>query len=319
MNRKEAAGLGYAVVAVAFFATSPVLTLWAAPLSPFAITFGRMASAALVVLFLERLSVRRGAELSRTPEAGEVGLVGLPEPVHPTAEPVPAGKIVPASRRSTVGRFALYGLVAALHFLFYITSLFYTTIAHSLAIVYTSPVFVTLFAALFLKEKLRRRQWLGLPVVAVGIGILAGFEPKMDGRMLFGALLALGSAICFGLYSVAGRRERARYPLLRYAGLVYLGAALWLLPAVVVAGIGQIEARSLAAVLALGVFPLAIGHTLYNASLRRTHPTYVNLVSTQEVTLGVLLGYLLLGQAPDPSSLVGGGLSLVGVALVLLL
>jgi drug/metabolite transporter (DMT)-like permease len=320
MQRQEAAGLGYAVVAVAFFATSPVLVRWAAPLSPFAITFGRMASAALVVLLVERLSRGRLASgLWQAPPAGEVALGDLPEPIDPDAAPISASKVPPTKRRSSFVRFALYGLVAALHFLFYIASLSYTTIAHSLAIVYTAPVFVTLFAALLLKERLRPRQWLGLPVVAVGIAILGGFEPRMDGRMLFGDLLALGSAIAFGLYSVAGRRERAAYPLLRYAGLVYLGAALWLLPAAVVGGVGQVEVRSIAAVVALGVLPLAIGHTLYNASLRRTHPTYVNLVSTQEVTLGVLLGYLLLGEAPGPSSLVGGGLSLVGVALVLLL
>jgi len=321
MNSRDAAGLGYAVVAVAFFATSPILVRWAAPLSPFAITFGRLASAALVVLLVERLS-RRGAATRLLPaaEADARATGELTEPgVGVYADRVSASRVVHASLWTAVGLFALYGLVAALHFLLYIASLSYTTIAHSLAIVYTAPVFVTLFAALLLKESIRPRQWLGLPVVAVGIAILAGFEPRMDERMLFGDLLALGSAICFGLYSIAGRRERAAYPLLRYAGLVYLGAAAWLLPAAVVGGIGELDARSIAAVVALGVFPLAIGHTLYNASLRRSHPTYVNLVSTQEVTLGVLLGYLLLGEAPSPSTLVGGGLSLVGVALVLLL
>ena len=321
MNSRDAAGLGYAVVAVAFFATSPILVRWAAPLSPFAITFGRLASAALVVLLVERLS-RRGAATRLLPaaEADARATGELTEPgVGVYADRVSASRVVHASLWTAVGLFALYGLVAALHFLLYIASLSYTTIAHSLAIVYTAPVFVTLFAALLLKERIRPRQWLGLPVVAVGIAILAGFEPAMDERMLFGDLLALGSAICFGLYSIAGRRERAAYPLLRYAGLVYLGAAAWLLPAAVVGGVGELDARSIAAVVALGVFPLAIGHTLYNASLRRTHPTYVNLVSTQEVTLGVLLGYLVLGETPGPSTLVGGGLSLLGVALVLLL
>jgi drug/metabolite transporter (DMT)-like permease len=320
MDRKEAAGLGYVLLAVVFFATSPILVRWAAPLSPFAIAFGRLASAALIVLLAERLS---HVPKKRALLASEPGEIGLCTPPRSTGEsPIDGLSTLPVLRsavRSPVVRFALYGLVAALHFLFYIASLSYTTIAHSLAIVYTAPVFVTLFAAVLLNEKIRARQWLGLPVVVVGIAILAGFEPRMDSQMLFGDLLALGSAICFGLYSVAGRRERAAYPLLRYAGLVYLAAALWLLPAAIVGGIGQVEVGSLAAVVALGVFPLAIGHTLYNASLRRVHPTYVNLVSTQEVTIGVLLGYLLLGEAPGPSSLVGGGLSLIGVALVLLL
>jgi drug/metabolite transporter (DMT)-like permease len=225
----------------------------------------------------------------------------------------------PALSHRTLVRFLLYGLVAALHFLLYIASLSYTTIAHSLALVYTAPVFVTLFAALFLGERLRPRQWLGIPVVVAGIGVLAGFEPRMDPQMAFGDALAIGSAVCFGLYSVAGRRERASSSLYQYASLVYLAAALWLAPAAALGGTGAVTWTALGAVAFLGLFPLAIGHTLYNASLRRVHPTYVNLVATQEVTGGVLLGYLLLGEAPGPEALVGAGLSLLGVALVLLL
>ena len=53
----------------------------------------------------------------------------------------------------------------------------------------------------------------------------------MDGRMLLGDLLALGSAITFGLYSVAGRSQRERYGLFTYTGTVYGLAALWALPA----------------------------------------------------------------------------------------
>jgi drug/metabolite transporter (DMT)-like permease len=289
VKREELRGLGYVTLAVGLFATTPVLIRWAAPpLSPFEVTFGRMATAAVAVLLLARLQA------------------GRPSSTGPRS-PIPAP------------RFLLYGLIAALHFLLYIASLSYTTIAHSLALVYTAPVFVTLFTSLLLKEQLRPRQWLGIPVVVAGIGVLAGFEPRMDARMAFGDVLAVGSAVCFGLYSVAGRRERTAYPLLEYAGAVYLAAALWLLPAAALGGTGTLTWRAVAAVVALGVCPLAVGHTLYNASLRRVHPTYVNLIATQEVTGGIILGYLLLGEAPGAGSLIGAGLSLAGVALVLLL
>ena len=120
MDRKEAAGLGYAVVAVAFFATSPVLTRWAAPLSPFAITFGRMASAALVVLVLERFSRGRGARPWQSRQMEEVGPGDLAATLGPASVRVTAEKALPAGGRSALGRFALYGLVAELHFLFYI-------------------------------------------------------------------------------------------------------------------------------------------------------------------------------------------------------
>lgn len=276
-------GLGLAVVAVLMFSTSPVLVLWAAPLSPFEITVGRLASGALTVWLL----------------AASTGQAMLPQ-------------------RADWPRFILFGLVTALHFATYIASLNFTTIAHSLALVYTAPIFVTLFSALFLKEPVARRKWLGVLLTVAGVAVLAGFEPRLDARMLIGDLLALGSAVTFGLYSVAGRSQRERYGLFTYAGTVYGLAALWALPlaALSLTPAGY-QAKSLLALLGAGLIPLAGGHTLYNAALRRTHATMVNLVATQEVTGGVLLGALLLGQVPQVNEVAGAGIALVGIALVL--
>jgi drug/metabolite transporter (DMT)-like permease len=57
---------------------------------------------------------------------------------------------------------------------------------------------------------------------------------------------------------------------------------------------------------------------MYNAALRRTHATTVNLIATQEVTGGVLLGMLLLNQVPQPNEIVGAAITLVGIAIVLI-
>lgn len=282
--RTELGGLVYVGLGVLTFSTSPVFTRLAAPYSAFEITFGRMAVAALCVLLFARLFG------------------------------VPLGY-----RRKELPRLGVYGLITALHFFLYIWSLEFTSIAHSLALVYTAPVFVTLFAALLLHEQIDTRKYLGIPVVVLGVAVLAGLEPRLDPRVLFGDLLALGSAVTFGLYSVAGRRERDHQPLLRYAGAVYAAAALWLLPAALLIGpTGVHAAAPTAAIAALGVLPLGVGHTLYNASLRRVHPTYVNLIATQEVTGGVLLGWLVLGEAPTVAAIVGALLTLGGVAVVLL-
>jgi drug/metabolite transporter (DMT)-like permease len=157
------------------------------------------------------------------------------------------------------------------------------------------------------------------------MGVLSGFEPNWTPRMLIGDAMALGSAITFGLYSVAGRSQRDRYPLWRYASTVYAMAGVWLLPLAGWAWMQQIQATgvpeqigpALLAVLVLGVFPLGIGHTLYNAALRRTHPTRVNIVATQEVTGGVLLSWWLLGEVPTPNALIGAAIMLLGVIQVI--
>ncbi len=277
-------GVLLALAAVVMFSTSPVFVLLARPLSPYEITFGRLAIAAVLVIALGRRS-------------------GQP--------------LLPA--RSHLPIFVAFGLITALHFLSYIASLNYTTIAHSLALVYTAPIFVTLFSAWFLKERITRRKWLGVLVAVVGIAVLAGFEPRWSGQMLLGDLLALVSAVTFGLYSVAGRSQRERYGLFTYTGTVYGFGALWALPAALLflspAGYNP---QSLLALLLAGLIPLGLGHTLYNAALRRTHATTVNLIASQEVVGGILLGALFLQQIPQANEIVGALIALLGIALVLI-
>jgi drug/metabolite transporter (DMT)-like permease len=279
----QTSGVVLAVVAVCIFSISPVLTLWAAPLSPFEITAGRLAIGALAVMLLAR----------------RVGQPLLP-------------------RRDDMARFAGFGLVAALHFLTYIASLSFTSIAHSLALVYTAPIFVTFFSAAILKEPIAQRKWLGVLISVAGIAVLVGFEPELTRSMLIGDALAVASAVTFGLYSVAGRSQRERYPLFTYTGTVYGLAALWVLPAALLNFTpGGYNLRTVLAVTLSGLLPSATGHTLYNAALRRTHATTVNLIATQEVTGGVLLGWLVLGQTPQPNEVAGAALALLGIALVL--
>lgn len=276
-------GVLLAVAAVFAFSTSPVFVLAAAPLSPFDITFGRLAVAAVCVVVLGRR---------------------YRQPMLPV--------------RADLSLFVGFGLITALHFLSYIASLNYTTIAQSLAIVYTAPIFVTFFSATLLKEPISPRRWLGVLVAVAGIAILVGLEPRMDARMALGDLLALVSAITYGLYSVAGRSQRERYGLFTYTGTVYGIAAIWALPsAALTLSAEALQIKPLLALLAAGLIPLGIGHTLYNAALRHTHATNVNLIATQEVTGGVLLGALFLSQMPQVNEIVGAAVALVGIALVL--
>jgi len=277
----------YASIAVAMFSISPVFVRWAGGWSPFFVTCVRMLIGSATVYAIRMVWPQRGAK---------------------------------EQQHITIGdrlRFALWGLVTAFHFGFYIASLDYTSVAHSLALVYTSPVWVSLFSWLALKEPLPRRKWVGILVTLVGMAVLSGFEPAWTPGMLMGDMLALGSAIAFGVYSVTGRAQRDRYSLHTYAGAVYGAAGLWLLP-LAIWTFRPVEpvALPLVSVVVLGVFPLGIGHTLYNAALRRTHSTLVNVIATQEVTMGTLLSWWLLGDVPSPNAVIGALIMLGGVVQV---
>ena len=288
----------FVALAAALFSSSPVLITWAEPVSPFIKTWARMLIGSVAVGMAAWYT---GARANNGAEKPHV-LPSAREPVRIT-------------------RFLLYGLIAATHFFCAIASLSFTTAAHSLALIYTAPIFVTLFSALFLKESIRPRQRLGVLIAIAGIAILVGLEPRMSWRMALGDGLGLLSAVAFGFYSIAGRYERTRYPLLVYASRVYGAAALWLFPLALLAlpatSPDAFGPRQLGALVALGLGPLALGHTLYNAALRRVHATYVNIVASQEVTGGIILSWLLLAQVPSPNSLAGALVTLVGVGLVL--
>src|SRR5438309_1020981 len=282
-------GLLYVCIAVFFFSTSAIFVRWSQPFNSVEIAFWRLTIATLLVCIM--------------------GLI-----THQSL----------LLKRQQLLRFIFYGLVTALHFIFYITSLQFTTIAHSLAITYTSPVFVTLFSALVLREPLPLRKYFGIGLTIIGVAIMAGFEPhytacSLHGQcMILGDALAVLSALCFSIYSIAGRGERDRHPLFRYTTNVYGLAALWLLPAVLYFTFQHAyPLAAIAAVAALGIFPLGLGHTLYNAAVRKVHATYANLIATQEVTGGVILGILLLHEIPSITTIIGGVVTLIGIMSVL--
>src|SRR2546427_931619 len=115
-------GLLYVCIAVFFFSTTPIFVIWAKPFTPVEIAFWRLALGTLLV-----------------------ALMGL----------VTHQRLL--LKRRELPRFIFYGLVTALHFIFYIASLSFTTIAHSLSLAYTSPIWVTLFSVFVLREPLPRR------------------------------------------------------------------------------------------------------------------------------------------------------------------
>lgn len=284
-------GLLYVCIAVFFFSTSPIFVRWSKPFTSVEIAFWRLAIAALLVALMG-LFTRQRLLL----------------------------------KRREVPRFLLYGLVTALHFILYIAALSFTTIAHALALVYTSPIWVTLFSAFVLREPLPLHKYIGIGVAVIGVAIMAGFEPhytacSLNGTgqcMVLGDAMALLSGLCFAIYSVAGRGERDRHPLFRYTANVYGLAVLWLLPvALYFAFTHAYPLGAISAIVALGVFPLGLGHTLYNAAVRRVHATYANLIATQEVTGGIILGILLLGEVPSITTVIGVVVTLVGIAGVL--
>jgi drug/metabolite transporter (DMT)-like permease len=277
-------GYALASIAVLLFSTAPTLTRFATGVGPIEIAFWRLFTGAFTVLFVSAVSRHR---------------------------------IV--WRRLITMEFVGYGALVAVHFGSFIASLVFTSTAHALAITYTAPAFVAIFSWVLLHEPISRRAAVGIVVAIGGATYLTGFEPEITMRSLVGDGFALLTAITYGVYSIAGRRARDHVPLYDYACGAYGWGAVWLLPLTVW------EAPSAArgvvpmlAVAAAGLFPMGIGHTLYNAALRRIPATRANVIAVFEVVGGTLLTALVFGEIPTLNSVVGAGILLTGIMVVVL-
>ncbi|MGE5654626.1 MAG: DMT family transporter [Bacillota bacterium] len=279
-SNQELRGALYAVVATLFFASSAAITRMAVGISAAEVAFWRMAGGALLVGALAKIN----------------------------------GQPLRISRAQFL-RFVIYGAITAAHFWLYISSLGSTSITHSVTLVNTAPLFVTLLSAIWLREPVAPRKLIGIVLAVVGIAILMSFGAVTPQGMV-GDLMAVGSALCYAIYSLAGRHERESIPVLSYCFWVYGLAALVLAPLSFSRPHLPYPSVTWLAVGLLALLPTAFGHTLYNAAVRHTRAIYANLISTQEVTGGILLGWLMWGEPLTSQSLLGAAVTVLGIVLV---
>ncbi|MFP4343248.1 MAG: DMT family transporter [Anaerolineales bacterium] len=215
-------------------------------------------------------------------------------------------------------RLALVGgVVLAAHFATWITSLALTSVAASVVLVTTSPLFVGLFAYLFLHEELPPRLAAGMLLaiagaIVIGVGDLEGGTHRITGD-----LLALAGALAAAVYFLIGRSLRARLSLLGYIFPVYGLAAVALLLFALLQGVPLLGYSPLTWLwlLLIALIPQIVGHSSLNWALRHLPVTYVSLAVLVEPIGSTLLAWWILQEAPPETAVLGGLLILAGLAI----
>lgn len=225
-----------------------------------------------------------------------------------------------ALSRSDVGACLGSGAFLALHFVSWISSLQYTTVAASVVLVSMHPVFVLAAERFLLAEPVPPRRAAGAVLALVGTAVLASGEVSAEGQALLGDLLALLGAACMAGYLLIGRSVRRRLPVLVYATLVYGVAAALILLGLVVAGIPVTGYpwRTYAVFAGLALLPTIFGHTVFNWVLAYLPAGVVSVAALGEPVGAALLAWLLLGERPGVQQLVGGVAILAGLVLAAL-
>jgi drug/metabolite transporter (DMT)-like permease len=221
-------------------------------------------------------------------------------------------------RRTDILLAVCSGILLAMHFGFWISSLDTTSVMSSVVLVSTNPVFVGLASALLLRERPSLGAMLGIAVAVVGGAVIGLADLRLGGgASVRGDVLALLGALAVSGYLLIGRRLRRGMSLRLYIGITYLTAAISLLATAAITStrLFGYPTGGYLWVLLLAAGPQLLGHSSYNWALKYVTATFVTVTLLAEPIGATVLAIPILGQVPAPVRLAGGALILAGVFL----
>lgn len=210
-------------------------------------------------------------------------------------------------------------LVAGLFFagdlVFWHLAILGTSVANATVLATTSPLWVTLYAALVLRAPVSARSLAGLALCAAGALALVGESWRLDPDRLAGDGAGLVTALFFAGYFLAVRAARqtagaAAVTLVSTAvtSIVLLAVALALEPT-----LWPASGTGVAALAALALVSQVGGLGLLSVGLAEVPPVFGSLVFFLEVVSAAALGALFLGEGLSLIQCAGGGLVVAGL------
>ena len=219
--------------------------------------------------------------------------------------------------RQELGLAIAAGAFLALHFATWIASLDYTTVAASVILVNTNPIWVGLLTPLLTSDRIQTGTVVCILLSVFGATIIGWGDISVGGHALWGDVLALMGSICAAFYLLLGRNLRRRVSLLSYIVLCYGSAAVFLWTAVLLSGqrITGFSTATWGAFGGMALFSQLVGHTSYNWALKWVRTSTVAVSLLGEPIGASILAYLFFGEALTGSIFLGGGLILAAIYL----
>lgn len=226
---------------------------------------------------------------------------------------VSTGKIIVAS-----------GIFLALHFGFWVTSLDYTSLTHSLLFVTAHPLVILIGMFVFVRRPNRLELVGGIAAfTGAAISMLDAGDVQGDRSVtFFGDQLAFLGAVFVVGYIVCGRILREWMPLFLYAFPVTLIGGLLLVPASYLlesdysefGAFGYFGHETLVWFVLLAFIAGILGHTGLNYCLKYVSPLLISISVTLEPVLGSLIGWMFFSTGiPGMWTWIGGPILMLGI------
>ena len=199
---------------------------------------------------------------------------------------------------------AIPGVALTLHFFTWIYGARFPLAANSTLLVNLVPIVMPFLLAWLAHESVNRKEILATMLAMAGLAVLFVTDYQIDRQHFHGDLVCLGSMVLMAFYLALGRRRRHHPTVWLYMVPLYYTAALVAFAcAPFLSTRERVDwAREWPLVLALGLIPTVIGHSLLNNAMRFYRGQVVALATMlQFVFAGVIAYFALPDETPHGS------------------
>ena len=207
------------------------------------------------------------------------------------------------------------GLLLALHYAAWMTSLSFASTFVSTALVCPQPLFVAALSGVLLGEPIKRECIPGAVIAIIGAALIALLSLGGEHGSLLGDVLALLGAVFIAGHWLCGRAERKELPALGYMTFVYIVTAFCLLCMSPFLGGFQVTLSSMGGILVLALACTLGGHALVTYRLGLVSAAGVSFALLAEPIGAALWALLLFGEKVSMPLLIGGATVIIGLAL----
>lgn len=217
-----------------------------------------------------------------------------------------AGTIV---RVLLTGPQLFIALMFAVSSIGFVVSVVTTSVANTLFIVASAPLFSALLSWIVLGERTPPRTIIAILIAMAGMAVI--FAEGLGRGNLWGNLAALITALAWAFMVVVLSQARIRdpAPALALGGYMIAGAALLVAPTLAAV---QLDMIWLAI---LGLFVLPVSFFLIGLGPQYIQPAEVSLIMLLEAVLGPVWAWFFIAQSPSPQTMLGGTVILVTLAI----
>ncbi len=185
-----------------------------------------------------------------------------------------------------------------------------TSVSNAIFSHYLAPVFVSVLAPFFIKERIERITIYSLIIAMIGTYFIffpSGFKIVLSNKDLLGIFLGIVSALCYGMLIIAAKyliKELPYILLMFYQGLFTFFFALISLP--FLKDLYNLNLYSSMIVLFVGFTHSFIAPILYLKGLHNVKAQFAGLLGYTEILGSIMLGIIFLGEIPSLATLLGG-------------